>query len=536
MKEIEFNLLEEPWIGVLMPDCSVREVSLVQALLHAQEYADLAGETPTQDVAVLRLMLAVMHTVFSRVDAAGQPGEITTRDQALQRWNEIWKLGHLPEKPIRDYFERWHDRFWLFHPERPFYQVPEAKAGTEYSAAKLNGELSESGNKIRMFSQYSGIGKTELNFSQAARWLLYVNGYDDTSAKPKGKGLPSPGAGWLGKLGLIIAQGGNLFETLMLNLALLKDGQEPWGENLPCWELNHPHSAERTLIAVPDNPAELLTLQSRRLLLKRENDRVVGFTLLGGDFFERENAFAEQMTVWRNTKPSKNGPMIYLPQRHDPAKQFWREFPAVFSPDPENHQPGIVKWITALPILRKQLVHFRIVSVKYGDKDFFVTDTFSDTLTFHAGLLEELSIGWRKQIKAEIGRCEQLANQVGYLAKHLSIASGDDDQGSSLDGKMQKARSRFYFEIDRPFRDWLAAIDPETETPDEAALDWQNQAQQIARVLGRQMVTEAGNEAFVGRTIKKQGNGKKTTEEAIHYCAPKALNQFLYAIYKIYHE
>lgn len=33
MKEIEFNLLEEPWIRVLRPDCRVEEVSLRQALL-----------------------------------------------------------------------------------------------------------------------------------------------------------------------------------------------------------------------------------------------------------------------------------------------------------------------------------------------------------------------------------------------------------------------------------------------------------------------------------------------------------------------
>ena len=85
--------------------------------------------------------------------------------------------------------------------------------------------------------------------------LLCVNGYDDTSAKPKGKGLPSVGAGWLGKIGFIQAQGDNLYETLMLNLTLLRDGRECWGESKPCWELEAPKSAERTEICCPDNPA-----------------------------------------------------------------------------------------------------------------------------------------------------------------------------------------------------------------------------------------------------------------------------------------
>ena len=44
MKEIEFNLLDEPWVRVLLPDYRVEEVSLTEALEHAHEYVDLAGE------------------------------------------------------------------------------------------------------------------------------------------------------------------------------------------------------------------------------------------------------------------------------------------------------------------------------------------------------------------------------------------------------------------------------------------------------------------------------------------------------------
>ena len=48
MKEIEFNLLTEPWVRVRRPDNTVQEVSLTDALLHAQDYVDLAGEIPTR--------------------------------------------------------------------------------------------------------------------------------------------------------------------------------------------------------------------------------------------------------------------------------------------------------------------------------------------------------------------------------------------------------------------------------------------------------------------------------------------------------
>ncbi len=119
MKEIEFNLLTEPWIRVRLRDNTVREVSLTEALVSAQDYVDLAGEMPTQNAAVLRLLLAVLFTVFSRVDAKGKPQPLAQSDDALERWSELWQLGHFPAEPVRDYLEQWKDRFWLFHPTHP---------------------------------------------------------------------------------------------------------------------------------------------------------------------------------------------------------------------------------------------------------------------------------------------------------------------------------------------------------------------------------------------------------------------------------
>ena len=124
MRDKEFSLLEEPWIRVLLPDCSVREVSLTDALVNAHRYRELAGEMSTQDMTVLRLLLAVLYAVFTRMDETGENAPLQTADDALDRWEALWNTGRLPEKPIRDYLTRWSERFWLFHPERPFYQVP----------------------------------------------------------------------------------------------------------------------------------------------------------------------------------------------------------------------------------------------------------------------------------------------------------------------------------------------------------------------------------------------------------------------------
>lgn len=538
MSEKEFNLLDEPWIRVRLPDCSVQEVNFREALMNAQNYVDLAGETPPQDVAVLRLLLAVLHTVFSRVDETGAPSPIRTTDQALQRWNALWSAGALPEKPINDYLNTQHERFWLFHPQYPFWQVPEAAIGTAYEASKLNGEISESSNKRRIFTLYAGAGKDRLSYSQAARWLLYVNGYDDTSAKPKGKGLPSVGAGWLGKIGLITAQGENLFETLLLNLTFLKDGETLWGPEVPCWELNPPRSGERTEIPQPDNQAQLLTLQSRRLLLHRENGAVTGYSLLGGDFFQKENAFSEQMTIWRGTSAGKDAPVVYQPRRHDPSRQFWREFPVMFADEGGGHRPGIVSWLTRLQstrvLDRKRMIRFAIAGVEYGDKDFFITDSFSDALTFHLGLLETMSKRWRSDITHEIGRCDQLANCLGDLAKGLAWAQGDLESSGAATVKEQ-----FYFRLDQPFRLWLACIDPswDEEERQKSITDWHKTILRLAREQGEDMVKQAGPVAFAGRSVSQTiGKGKNEKTVTVHYSAPEAFNRFLYAIHKAAEE
>lgn len=93
MEQMEFNLLDEPWIRVMTEDCSVVECSLMQVLLNSHQYQRLAGELPTQDVALLRLLLAILQTVFYRVDPEGEDDPIEDRAAAIRRWQALWNAG-----------------------------------------------------------------------------------------------------------------------------------------------------------------------------------------------------------------------------------------------------------------------------------------------------------------------------------------------------------------------------------------------------------------------------------------------------------
>lgn len=533
MEQKEFNLLDEPWIRVITADCQMRTVSLTDALIQAHTFADLSGEVAAQNTAILRLMLAVLHTVFSRVNAEGEASPLEKSSDALKRWKALRDLGRFPEQPIRRYLEAWHERFYLFHPERPFYQAAGASTGSEYQASKLNGELSESSNKLKLFPTRTGEGKGALSFSEAARWLLYLNGFDDNSSKPKQKGLPAPGAGWLGKIGLIEVVGESLFETLLLNLTLLFDGKTLWPEpDQPVWEWEQAREAERTEIALPQNCAGLLTLQSRRILLKREGDRVTGYALLGGDFFQKENAFSEQMTLWRKVEDKKTKQILFTPRRHDNARQMWRDFGAIALAEESDMRPGVVKWIQQLQdqrlIPRNKILCLRTSAVQYGSSDYMAVDSFSDSLSLHGSLLSEAGRRWQGRILEQIQKIDEAARCYADFMIRLDKAAGRHEKDFSDLGNL--AKKRLYARVDMPFRAWLEELDAEQDSDeaDELQMRWQEQARGLALALADEAIRAAGDAAFVGREIEDRN------KKLVHYSSPEAYRYFRRNMYRTY--
>ena len=606
MIEPEFNLLDEPWIRVRRPDCSVEEVSLKTLFAHAHEYEDLAGETPAQDLAMLRLLLAVLHCVFSRKNEKGEDRPLSLdvlkskalREEAVRRWGALWELRRFPYEPIDEYLEQWRHRFWLFHEDRPFWQVAsvkkeilrgklayaEAKSKekkekgeddkkkgknsskettedtlTPNALSKLNGEISQSANKDRLFNVRSGDMKEELSYSEAARWLVNINAWDDTGLKKANlkEQLPTTKVGWLGQLGCIQAIGNTLFETLLLNLVLLQDGDKAWTEaEKPIWEQEKLSKKERTGKACPENSAELLTWQSRRLLLNREKKKINGFWILSGDFIEsddglaKEDVLAEQMTVWKEERKA-NRASTYMPKLHNEEQQMWREFGGMFCEEQNTHLPGIVRWngklYRELGIQRNQHCTYRIISMYYyGALKSRAQNLFCDQLSFAKGILTDFDSqsdsSWSVEIKNAVKYCDKVAEEVGLLELRLLIASGGmqekeksknskekeneskkrrpkEDKSNEKVGK--KAQERYYSRIDFPFRQWLYSINPSIQgrAKIDKILEWRDRAKSIALVLGKEMVREAGTVAFVGRLKGKE-------DEKRYYDAPQAYNQF----------
>lgn len=537
MEKIEFNLIDEPWIRVNRLDGEREMVSLKDALLRAHEFSGLAGEMPTQDVAILRTLLAVTMTFFYRVNEVGEPAPLETEDDALERWDALWANRIFPPQPIIDYLNKWHERFWLFHPERPFMQAISAANGTDCGTPKLIGEISESGSKPRLFACRAGEGKEKIPYDEAARWLVSLNGFDDAALKPhipKDQREATITVAWLGKLGLVYAKGETLFETLMLNLTLLKDGREPWPEPTPDWELEEPRSLELRKIPLPAEPAALYTFHPRLILLKRAKGFVTGYSILCGDTFDGQNAFTEQMTVWRYVPAKKEQAAYFYPLAHFADRQMWRDIGVFYNTSETSKRPGVVEWICTLQekgiISSDDIIQFVRVGNRYDiSMKSCVTDVITSNLLFHSSLLKKMNDAWRNRIMDELGKCEEMAFRVGLLAGNLYVAGGGSTSNTS--GPADLAKEQWYFNLSEPFTQWLMSIDPEKDDIDVKTEEWHQQLKKIAFSLGDELVFDAPPKALFGRTVNVK-SGSKIKQQ--HYSASEALAWFKAFLFKTY--
>lgn len=516
-REIEFNLLDEPWIIVRTKSNETKTLSLLEVFQQSHEIQALAGELPTQDIAIMRLLLAVMHAAF--IDERVEDSE-----DAVDCWMELWGMKKFPFDIIREYLEQYRDRFWLFHPTQPFYQsahivenmakykrdkgiksVGKDKAKT---VAKLVGDLSQSDHKLRLFPSRTGINQKEITYSEAARWLIHINAFDDKSAK-----YPTPvQRGYLGELGLVYVKGKNLFETLMLNFALVdhreelfddcKKGSKAYWEKPICENINNE-------MPPPRAQKELLTLQSRRILLRRDNGKVTGYWLTMGDYFDLEVIYGiENMTTW-NYEETDIKPKRYMEQ--DVERQIWRDFSALLGMS-KNPRPGVVQW---LQNIKKELPEFKLfkltaVGATYDRKNMNIADYIYDDLSINASLLDAMKKEWIDEIIKLLKITNQAVNCLGTLAVKIAEASGqlelskNNKKFKNGDKERREIISRNacengYHCLDILFRKWLLTVDPNNGFLDDKINKWLDEVKIELLSLGRGMLSRCSDVAIVGR-------------------------------------
>lgn len=301
-----FNLIDEPWIPCLRHDGSVEVLGLRDTLVHAHEIRTVIGETPPITAALFRLLLAVVHRVVS--------GPNGTRD-----WESLWVAGKWNGEQVDAYLMRWYERFYLFHPEHPFYQR-RAGSSKEKPVSVLFPDKA-SGNNATLFDHSTDATDIGTTPDRAARALLFVQ----TASFAGGSGLAprnSSDAPW-GRGIVFLMEGDSLFETLMLNL-LPKDLQpkiatKNGDKDRPVWEAEDPFSPIRI---APLGYLDYLTWPTRAVwLIPEESDgKLVVKKVLTGPGLKIESDIRDPFHHYR--KDEKRG---YLVLRFKEGRMLWRD-------------------------------------------------------------------------------------------------------------------------------------------------------------------------------------------------------------------
>lgn len=505
-----FNLIDDPWILAQRHDGAVATLSLTELFSDATEYARLVGDLPTQTLPILRLALAILH------QAVDGPA-----DEAA--WAALWKAERLPAGTISSYLDRYRPRFDLLHSATPFYQV--ADLTTKKTEAGLAAFIADVPTGNPKYTTRAAEGLRRIGFGEAARWLVHCHAFDLSGIKgaaegdPRAKGGKSYpiGPGSLGRLGAVHPEGDNLAQTLLLNLIpdefIEAAGAEIVAEDVPVWERD-PHGPapeERSPENVPKGLRDLYTWQSRRLRLVFDDEGVTGALICQGDRLELRDQFGvEPMTAWRRSENQerqlKSKKPVYLPRRHDPARNVWRGLAAALpalTGGPANGDkaiaPLVTRWIgdvyTNGLLERGRRIGYHVSGAAYGTQEAVITDLIDDRLTVAAAVFDAEHRELAVAVADAVTDAEDAVRALAGLARDLARAAGDRD---NVDGAGATAAESAYAALDAAYRAWLAELGPDTDT-DRARTDWQRTVRDTVLDLAARLAAAGGPAAWKGR-------------------------------------
>ena len=534
-----FNLLDEPWISVVYDEKgTTKEVSLQELFINAHQYKDLAGDTKTQDFAVLRVLLAVLHTVFSRFDADGNVYEYLAVDERFKQiepveesdiadyqddlydtWKDLWESGKFPDI-VSHYLEKWRDRFYLFDKEYPFFQVrkedivadkiSKAKASS-ISGKNINRTISESENKLALFSPKNGKNKEQLTASEVTRWLLTFQGYSGLSDKVIfGKEKYKVSKGWLFDIGAVFIQGTSLFETLLLNCILpFYDYGNLESIQCPCWEFASSDNINRYLFGSEcTDLANLYTIWSRGIYIDPEYDlnKPFSFEIVKLPDINHQDNFLEPMTTWKYNTTGENKDS-YTPRKHLLNQSLWRSFGLLAVEDRTGHfrKPGIIVWLGDIgDIIGNRL--FNIISISMQDDgnatSWLPTDEVIDSILINDLVLADFNeSGWVPRINEVVEETKTVISKVykRYIEELKEIRNISNNNYTNQMVEM------LYFKIDHPFREWLSSILPDDEK-DPKIKEWRDLLKKMVKAEAKSILGHGGTRDYLG--IEKDGRIK----------------------------
>ncbi|MFL0503360.1 type I-E CRISPR-associated protein Cse1/CasA [Kocuria rhizophila] len=515
MSDQTFNLLREPWVKVRHLDGAVSEVGLLELYERAEDFTDLAGESPTQDQAVFRVLEAIL------VRALRDHAFFAPHSDVVATWQTVQGAPELGEL-VNAYLLKHEPRFDLFDPVAPFFQVADLRTakGEHPDASVLIPDVGPG-----LFSTSTAEAGSRLPTAVAARWLVCAQAYDPSGIKsgavgdPRvkgGRGYPI-GTGWAGAIGSVQLLGPTLRDTLVLNLpveAVVAD-HEVVEADLPPWEREPGGAAPRSEEEVlPCGVVDVMTWQQRRIRLFPSPDgkHVQGALICNGDKLQRANNFVDPTTGYRYSKAqSKKGIDVFFPKTHDPDLTVWRGIQSLFTEDGDelgkDRKPLVVTQLrtkladAVMSEYGQSKTMVRLTGMSYGTQDAVISGEISETYPVSVKLLGEGAEQLRASAVQVVQRVLSFRGSMSWFHRQLLVCGGAAPEEAPV----------------APVQSWLAALETEfvewlnylagMPTPQEAEQEWARRMTRVTKRFVAQAVDAAGPRAAIGRSeTSESGN------------------------------
>lgn len=522
-----FNLLDEPWIICTTNDgsatLSIRDIFDGNATPVA-----VLGDSPTQDYAVLRLLLAIFwraqhQSVTKLLSTKAGRQDFRWEDWFVDKRQALIDDGR--DESVLDYLSQYESRFDLLHEETPFMQVAglHTKKGTMNEVSRIVPDAEHN-----YFTMRTHDGRSRLSLSEAARWLVHTQAYDYSGIKSGAEGDPRVkggrgypiGTGWSGMTGGTVIRGSTLLETLLLNStpeAIYLDN----ADDHPVWEREPDTPSQRNdragKLAKPDapyphGPADLATWQSRRIRLFTEGDSVVNVLVSNGDQIPDagKNIYGDPMTPYRySPNQSKKGVEAYYPRPYDTTRTMWRSLDALIATNSDPgfgeknlapKRPSNLENLSAVAEDQgtEETADLHIVSMEYGPQSSTVSTIVSANMGLPLHLLQDdsLSAAHRQYVRDAAEATKDAAISLGWFAGQLKVAAGGEYVFDA------DAADRLYTVLEPKFLTWLRNLDA-SEMGKEAT-GWQFEIEKQVLHIVDEGIRGAGQRALVGRVVDAQ--------------------------------
>ena len=321
-EENSYNLIDEPWIPVLMRDGTNRSVSLGMVFADTDgSIADLALN-PYERVAVFRLLLCIAQAAL---------GPERLKDEA------DWLAAKGTVGPVSsEYLRKWHDSFFLYGPHA-FLQpdcIALAKTNGTTQCDKLVFQLA-SGNNSTLYDHEAVGGERTLSDARLTRGLLVYQSFssgglsgqciwDGVPTEKSIQGAPCRERSML----FSIVQGRSLLDAVWMNLVtddwVRRSLKTEWGR--PFWEFD---DLTRNAVSGNENTClgHLAPLSRAIKLTRRSTTCILGEALS----YPQIPAWREPMASVKLQKGTKREEFLESYVTSNPSKMPWRELTSILA-------------------------------------------------------------------------------------------------------------------------------------------------------------------------------------------------------------